>query len=135
MGTLPSELFELSIGDGQPQQSFLPVSGLRLHGLSLESDVVEVTSDDNGGWRRLLSGGGIRRMVVHGEGLFTSSPAELRLRELALLGASAEFELTLEGECRMRGPLVVSTLRYDATQDEEVTFSVKLESAGPILTI
>ncbi len=80
--------FLLKIGDGAAPPAYATVAGLRTTQLSVNGEVVNVTTKDSGGWRELLSGAGVRSVSVAGSGIFTGSAAEGRLSRMPFPGSS-----------------------------------------------
>jgi predicted secreted protein len=122
----------LRIADGPLANAFLLLEGLRLTSWKIEQDEVDVTVASGPGWRRLLSGAGLRSMEVQISGLYLRSEGELRLREAALSGAVFATELTLDEGEAIKGSFVASELRFESAVNEEVTYAATLRSAGPI---
>ena len=63
--------FLLKIGDGATPPVYATVAGLRTTQMSVNGEIVNITSKDSGGWRELLSGAGTRSVSVSGNGIFT----------------------------------------------------------------
>ena len=52
---------------------FKTLAGLRATRLTFNADTIDVTSlDSEGGWRELLTGGGVKSAAVSGSGVFLS---------------------------------------------------------------
>lgn len=125
----------LRISDGLPQGGFVEVEGLRVSGWQVVSEEVDITSSADDGWRRLLSGAGLRSLEVHFTGLYLGSPGQLRLRELAFEGRAFEGEVTLDNGKAVRGRFIASELRHESVVNEEATCAAVLRSVGPILVV
>ena len=52
--------FLLKVGNGASTPVYQTVAGLRTTQLSINGELVAITSKDSGGWRELLSGAGVR---------------------------------------------------------------------------
>lgn len=124
--------FLLKIGDGAVPPSFVTVAGLRTTQLSINGDPVNVTTKDSGGWRELLSGAGVRSVSVSAAGIFTGSAAEARIQAQALAGAIDAYQLTFESGDRMEGRFLVTRLDYAGDYNGERTYTLALESSGPV---
>ena len=127
--------FLLKMSDGAPVPVFRTVAGLRTTNLSIAAESVVVTNKGSGGWRELLSGAGVRSVSVAGSGVFTGSDAELALKAAALAGAVHDYEASFEGGERLRGAFLVTRLDYAGDFNGERTYSVALESAGPVAAL
>ncbi|WP_298198670.1 phage tail protein [Novosphingobium sp.] len=124
--------FLLKLSDGATPPAYRTVAGLRTTQLAISGDAVVVTSKDSAGWRELLSGAGIRQVSVSAAGIFLGSAAELQLRDLALAGALADYELSFEDGARMRGRFLLQRLDYAGDFNGERNYTLALESSGAV---
>ena len=124
--------FLLKVGNGSTPPVYSTVAGLRTTQLSVNGEVVNVTSKDSGGWRELLSGAGTRSVSVAGSGIFTGSTAESRVKTNALAGLLDDYELSFESGERMRGQFLVTRLDYAGDYNGERTYTLALESSGEV---
>jgi TP901-1 family phage major tail protein len=135
MGIENGSAFLLKIGDGAVDPSFTTIAGLRTTQMTVNGEAVNVTTKDSGGWRALLSGAGVRSVSVSAAGIFTGSAAEVQLRGHALHGAIAGYELSFESGERLRGQFLVSRLDYAGDYNGERSYSLNLESSGPVVSL
>ena len=126
--------FLLKVGDGAAVPAFATVAGLRTTQLSVNGEAVVVTSKDSGGWRQLLSGAGVRSVSVSGAGVFTGSAAETRITASALAGTLDAYRLSFESGESMTGSFLVTRLDYAGDFNGERSYTVSLESSGPVVT-
>lgn len=126
--------FLLKIGDGNVPATYLTVAGLRTTQMSVNGDAVVITSKDSGGWRELLSGAGTRSVSVSAAGIFLGSIAEAKIRAYALDGTVEQYELSFEGGERLHGKFLVQRLDYAGDFNGERTYTLQLESSGPVVT-
>lgn len=127
--------FLLKVGDGAAPPVFATVAGLRTTQLSVNGEAVVITSKDSGGWRELLSGAGVRSVSVSGAGVFTGSVAETRIKANALAGLIDDYELSFESGERMRGRFLVARLDYAGDFNGERSYTLSLESSGPVVSL
>ena len=119
-------------GNGQ----FETIPGLRATRISFNGETGDVTSLEwQGGWRELLSGAGVRHISVSGAGIFTGSDAENAVRGHALAGTLADYELSFESGARMQGRFLVSRLDYAGDYNGERSYTLALESSGPVVQL
>ena len=126
--------FLLKVGDGATPPAYATVAGLRTTQLSINGEAVVVTNKGSGGWRELLSGAGVRSVSVSGAGVFTGSAAEARLKGNALSGTLDDYELSFESGEKMRGRFLVARLDYAGDFNGERSYTLALESSGPVVT-
>jgi TP901-1 family phage major tail protein len=125
--------FLLKVGDGAAVPAFATVAGLRTTQLSVNGEAVVVTNKDSGGWRQLLSGAGVRSVSVSGAGVFTGSTAEARIKASALAGTIDDYRLSFESGDAMTGRFLVTKLDYAGDFNGERSYTVSLESSGPVV--
>jgi TP901-1 family phage major tail protein len=127
--------FLLKIGNGAVTPVYSTVAGMRTTQLSINGEAVVITNKGSGGWRELLSGAGVRSVSVSGAGVFTGSAAETRLKTKALSGELDDCELSFESGERMQGKFLVSRLDYAGDFNGERSYTLSLESSGPVVTL
>ena len=125
--------FLLKISDGEATPTYRTVAGLRTTQMTVNGDTVVITHKESGGWRELLSGAGTRSVSVAASGIFLGSEAEGQLRAHALGGTLDEYELSFEDGERMRGAFLVQRLDYAGDFNGERTYTMQLESSGPVV--
>ncbi|AIT07585.1 MULTISPECIES: phage major tail protein, TP901-1 family [Sphingomonas] len=125
--------FLLKVGDGAAVPAFATVAGLRTTQLSVNGEAVVVTNKDSGGWRQLLSGAGVRSVSVSGAGVFTGSAAEARIKASALAGTIDDYRLSFESGDAMTGRFLVTKLDYAGDFNGERSYTLSLESSGPVV--
>ncbi len=126
--------FLLKVGDGGAPVAYATVAGLRTTQLGINGEAVTITSKDSGGWRELLSGAGVRSVSVSGAGVFTGSAAEARVKANALSGVLDDYRLAFESGETMTGKFLVARLDYAGDFNGERTYTLSLESSGPVVS-
>ncbi len=126
--------FLLKVGDGGSPLAYATVAGLRTTQLSVNGEMVAITSKDSGGWRELLSGAGVRSVSVSGAGVFTGSAAEARVKSNALSGALDDYRLAFESGDTMTGRFLVTRLDYAGDYNGERSYTLSLESSGAVVS-
>ncbi|AXB77826.1 phage major tail protein, TP901-1 family [Novosphingobium sp. P6W] len=124
--------FLLKISNGGAPASYQTVAGLRTTQMSVTGDAVVVTSKDSGGWRELLSGAGVRSVLVSAAGIFLGSTAEAQVRANAMSGTLDDYELSFEDGERLRGRFLVQRLDYAGDFNGERNYTLQLESSGQV---
>lgn len=126
--------FLLKVGNGAVPLAFATMAGLRTTQLSINGEAVAITSKNSGGWRELLSGAGVRSVNVSGAGVFTGSAAEGRIKSSALAGTIDDYQLSFESGETMTGRFLVTRLDYAGDYDGERSYTLTLESSGPVVS-
>ena len=125
--------FLLKISDGASPPAYQTVAGLRTTQMSINGDTVVVTHKGSGGWRDLLSGAGTRSVSVSAAGIFLGSTAESAVRAHALAGTLDNYELSFEDGEKLRGRFLVQRLDYAGDFNGERSYTLQLESSGPVI--
>ena len=108
------------------------IGGLRSTSISMNDEMVDVTSKDSAGNRELLEQGGVQSMSVSGSGIFTDAASEGELKTAYDIAAFETFEIIIPAHGTYTGAFMVTSLEYSGEYNGEVTYSVSLESSGAI---
>jgi len=127
--------FLLKVTDGGAPPTFNTVAGLRTTQMSIAGQAVTITTKDSAGWRDLLSGAGARTVSVSAAGVFMGSAAETRIRGNALNGTLDTYQLSFEDGSRMQGQFLVQKLEYAGDYNNERSYTIQLESSGPVVAV
>jgi TP901-1 family phage major tail protein len=133
MSAQKGSAFLLKISDGAQPATYNTVAGLRTTQMSINGEVVVVTSKDSAGWRELLSGAGSRSVSVSAAGIFLGSDAETAIRANALAGTLDDYQLSFEDGEKMQGQFLVSRLDYAGDFNGERNYTLQLESSGEVV--
>lgn len=113
--------------------TFITVAGLKTREIEFNTSPVDITDSNSANrWRELLSGSGIRKSRLTGEGIFRDAAADSHIRSLFFSGETAEWEITLPDFGRLQGFFLLERLFYAGKFDGEVNWGIQLESAGEI---
>lgn len=114
-------------------QSYETLAGLRKRDIRFTTaGVVSTTANSKSGWREMMAGAGEKSVEISGEGVFVDSLADARLSTAFWGRETPDFEFVVPDFAILRGPFLISELRYGGIQDGEADFAVKLKSAGVI---
>ena len=134
MGAERGSAFLLKVGNGASPLVYATVAGLRTTQMSVNGEMVAITSKDSGGWRELLSGAGVRSVSVSGAGIFTGSAAETRIKGNALAGTIDDYRLSFESGETLSGRFLVTKLDYAGDYNGERSYTLSLESSRPVVS-
>lgn len=123
----------LKIGDGEADETFTTVAGLRARTISLNARAVDVTDGDSAGrWRELLAGAGVRSAAVSGQGVFRDAASDVAIREVFFAQEARRWRLIVPDFGVLEGPFLVTALEYAGEHEGEASFALSLASAGEI---
>jgi len=112
---------------------FQTLAGLRATRLTFNADTIDVTSlDSQGGWRELLTGGGVKSAAVSGSGVFRDDASDARARQLFFDGEMPAFQVIIPDFGVVEGAFQLTSLEYAGTLNGEATYEVSLASAGAL---
>lgn len=124
--------FVLKIGDGAATEAFTTIGGMRATSLSINNELVDITTRNSNGWREILGGAGTRTVAISGSGVFTDSAAEAAFQARVMTAAVGNYEITFESGAKFSGPFFAAGLEFAGDHNGERTYSLRLESAGVI---
>lgn len=133
MAAQKGSAFLLKISDGAATPTYNTVAGLRTTQMSITGDTVVVTNKGSGGWRELLSAAGVRQVSVSAAGIFLGSGAENQIRDSALAGTIADYELSFEDGAKLHGKFLIQRLDYSGDFNGERNYTMTLESSGAVV--
>lgn len=123
----------LKIGDGQAEEAFTTVAGLKARTIALNARTVDVTDADSAGrWRELLAGAGVKACSVSGQGVFRDAASDAMVREVFFEQAARTWRLIVPDFGVIEGPFLVAALEYAGDHAGEATFALNLASAGEL---
>lgn len=108
--------------------------GVRTRSLSVTNDYVDVTTDDDNGWRTLLADPGLRSIEVTIGGVTSD---EVMLAAIMAANVSAEtltanLPTSLAVPGTVAGSFLISSYETSGDHDGEVEFSVTFMSTGEV---
>ncbi len=125
----------IKIGDGTETPAFTTLCGIRSKTLAFGDTPFDVTAPDctnpeNPLYRELI-GGGLKTCDVSGDGVFKDSASEETFRAKKMSNDPVEvFQIIIPDFGTVEGKFHIDTLEYAGSQDEAVTYSIALSSAG-----
>jgi len=132
MTALAGKDFLLKAGDGAGPEVFSTIGGIRSKSLKINSESIDVTSEDSAQWREILDGAGITSMSVSGSGIFTDSTAARLVRTNCIGRTLMNFELIDGGGTKFAGKFKVTSFETAGEYKGEQTYAISLESSGAV---
>lgn len=113
--------------------TFETLAGLRASRISFNTDTVDVTAlDSTGGWRELLSGGGVKTASISGSGVFRDDNTDERARQIFFDGQIPDFQVVIPDFGIVEGAFQITSLEYAGQFDGEATYEMAFASAGAL---
>ena len=113
--------------------TFETLAGLRASRISFNTETVDVTAlDSTGGWRELLSGGGVKTASISGSGVFRDDSTDERARQIFFDGHIPNFQVVIPDFGIVEGAFQITSLEYAGNYDGEATYEMSFSSAGSL---
>lgn len=105
--------------------------GVRTKGYTITNDYVDVTTDDDDGWRTLLADPGLRSMEVTVGGISSDQKLIAEITKVSITGETITIQLpTTTGT--LAGLFMISSFEQTAEHDGAVEFTASFMSSGVI---
>lgn len=108
------------------------IGAFRTTNLTINNQLVDITTKTAGRNRTLLSAGGITSMSISGEGVFEDAAVEYTVLGYATAGTNNAFGIVLPNGDYVDGSWQVSSYTRTGNYDDAETFSITLESSGAV---
>ncbi len=113
--------------------AFSTLAGLRASRISFNAQSVDVTSIESvGGWRELLTGGGVKSASISGSGVFRDADTDERARQLFFEGGTPLFQVIVPDFGIIEGAFQITSIEYAGQYEGEATYELALASAGEL---
>lgn len=105
--------------------------GVRTKGYTVTNDMVDVTTDDDEGWRTLLADPGLRSMEVTVGGISSDQVLLSEIMKASITGETLTVQLpTTTGT--LAGLFFISSFEQNGEHDGAVEFSASFMSSGEV---
>ena len=105
--------------------------GVRTRGYTVTNDYVDVTTDDDNGWRTLLANPGLRSKEATGSGISSDQILIAEVMKASITGEPLTVELpTTTGT--LAGTFLCSSFEQSGEHDGAVEFSATFMSSGAV---
>ncbi len=113
--------------------AFQTMAGLRATRIAFNSQTIDVTNmESDGGWRELLTGGGVRSASITGSGVFRDQASDERARAIFFSGDLPDFQISIPDFGVVEGPFQISSIEYSGNHDGEAVYEIALASGGQL---
>lgn len=108
------------------------VAALRTKTMTLANEPIDITSDDDNGFRTLLQDPGTKTLDMSIEGVAKDVASFNSLLSLAMSGTDIleNFSILYPGIGTIAGSFVLASVEMGAPYNEAVTFSASIQSSG-----
>lgn len=124
--------FKLLMGDGAGPEVFTLVGNLRTTGLSINTELIDVTDKDGMPWRELIAGG-VQSAEISFAGVFSSN-AQLQLMKAAqIAGTINNYKLTSDFGDSYVGAFILASFERTGEYNGAEMYSGKMSSGGALV--
>jgi predicted secreted protein len=114
-----------------PTGSGVALTGVRTTSLTIGNEPIDITSNDDNGYRTLLAEDPAMRMLdISVEGI-TKDAALIALAAAGGSGLLSGYELDLQAFGAFTGDFYIGNLELGMPYNEAITFSCTIQSSGP----
>jgi TP901-1 family phage major tail protein len=124
--------FNIQTTDGTSPVTFSDVAGIKSNNFSINNELVDITSMDDAGKRKLLADAGVQSVKITGSGVFTDTTNEGLITTRALAQSIDSYQVVTEGGDTFAGSFQIASLEYVGEHAGARTYSVTLESSGAV---
>jgi TP901-1 family phage major tail protein len=106
------------------------VAGLQTTTLSINNEMVDVTTKDSAGWRALLQQAGVQSISISANGTAESAATFETLQGYAQVNSINAFQMVYGDGDTVGGNFQITKFEIAGTYNKEQTFTITLESSG-----
>jgi TP901-1 family phage major tail protein len=106
--------------------------GVRTRTFSITNDYVDVTTDDDSGWRTLLADPGLRSVETTVGGICSDQVLIAEIMKAEITGEPLSIELPTATGASLSGTFLVSSFEGSAEHDGAYEFSATFMSTGAV---
>lgn len=130
MAAQKGRLILVKISNGASPAIFSTVGGIRSRTITVNNEIVDITTSDEAPYRQLLADTGLRSVSISGSGVFKDDAPINEIEDLAFNGGTDEFQIVFGNGDILQGLFQVASFEYSGEHTAEQTFSITLESAA-----
>lgn len=108
------------------------VAGLRNLSATINNEPVDITNKDSGGWRTLLEGAGTQSVDVSADGVATDGATYETLKGYAQANSHNTMQIIGPDNDALEGSFMITSFQEAAAHNDELKFTISLQSAGAI---
>ena len=108
------------------------IGGLRSSSITLNEEMVDVTTKDSLNNRTLIPAAGVKSMSISGSGVFTDAASEGTMRTNFGGAALQTLSFVIPDLGTYAGAFLCTSLEYAGEYNGEATYSMSFESSGAV---
>jgi TP901-1 family phage major tail protein len=106
------------------------IAGGRSKSISINNEMVDVTTSDNAPWRRLLADAGISSLSFSISGVFTDDASLAQAMEDTLARTIDQYVIVSENGDSFTGDFQITSLERSGEYNDAEQYSMTIESSG-----
>ncbi len=113
--------------------TFTTIAGLRARSLAFGTSTVDITHTESvNEWRELLAGAGTKTARLTGSGIFKDAVSDETVRGYFFNSTIRDWQIIIPDFGTVQGAFQISALEFSGQHDNELGFSITMESAGAL---
>lgn len=130
-------LLEIGTGSGAiGSETFTAIAALTTNNLTINNQIVDVTTKSDAGNRTLLDAKVLQSLSVSGSFVLRDEATHKTLQTAATAGLLRNFRINVPGDSTAGGtyaaPFAITQLSFDSPSAEATTGTITLESSGAV---
>lgn len=110
---------------------YVTLGGQKDATLSASSDTIDVTTKDEGDWRKFLAG--LKSWTISCEGLYVDNDtAQTALWNAFLNAQEVDIKMSKQNSFTASGKAIITSIEHAAAMDDALTFSVEFQGTGAL---
>ena len=128
-------LLKIDPTGGSPQV-YYTVAGLRAKNLEINGGAVDITNQASAGWQEMLAGGGVKSVNISADGVVsrdaTNDADAFKAIQMLFADDFVNAQIVSDSGDILEGQFAIASISRGGPHDNAETFSVSLNSNGPI---
>ena len=122
----------IKLGDGGGTEVFTTIGGGTTTGMTLNNEMVDVSTAGGTKWRELLEAAGIQSLTLSLSGIFKETASEKDVRAIAFANTHNNYQFVDSEGSTVTGSFQITSLEYAGEHNGERTYDITFESAGDL---
>lgn len=125
----------IQIHDGSADfndENYVVVGGFKTNGVTINGDPIDITNKDSQGFKQSLAGAGNISMSLSGDGVFMDDASFRRVHEHMVNQTHPQCRAIIPEFASYTGPFAIGSLQLNGNDQDAVTYTISLDSAGVI---
>jgi len=106
------------------------LAAMRTTSFSINGEMVDITTKDDNGWRKLLDGAGVSSMQIQASGILSGAASHFTLMQAVGSRTIATYSVVFDGGDTIEGSFQPTSFEASGEHNGVQTYTLTLESSG-----